>query len=207
MKYKWINKTNSNKLIIFFNGWGMDDFIISNLQPENFDVIIFYDYNDLNIDINLSEYKEKHIVAWSMGVMIATLFDFNNIVSATALCGTPFPINNTYGIPEKIYNLTINGFNEKSLSKFMHRMFIEKPDTDKYSNRTLENQKKELIKMLEYKPNNNFHYTKAIIADSDIIIPTKNQQNYWETTNTRTEIIHSGHCPFDLYSRWSEIIG
>ena len=29
MKYKWLNKDNNPKLIIFFNGWGMDEDVVN----------------------------------------------------------------------------------------------------------------------------------------------------------------------------------
>ncbi len=202
MKYKWLNKTDSNKLIIFFNGWGMDEKIVSHLDCEDYDVIVFYDYNNLDIDIDFSNYAEKYIIAWSMGVMTATLFDFGEITSSTAICGTPFAIDDNYGIPERIYNLTIRGFSETSSQKFMERMFIEKPEIETFSNRTFDSKLSELKQMLNYKPNESFQYTKAIVADSDKIIPTKNQLNYWQTP----VIINSGHCPFMLYSKWSELL-
>lgn len=202
MKYKWLNKTDSNKLIIFFNGWGMDEKIVSHLDCEDYDVIVFYDYNNLDIDIDFSNYAEKYIIAWSMGVMTAILFDFGEITSSTAICGTPFAIDDNYGIPERIYNLTIRGFSETSSQKFMERMFIEKPEIETFSNRTFDSKLSELKQMLNYKPNESFQYTKAIVADSDKIIPTKNQLNYWQTP----VIINSGHCPFMLYSKWSELL-
>lgn len=202
MNYKWLNKTNSNKLIIFFNGWGMDEKIVSRLDCEDYDVIVFYDYNNLETDIDLSSYKERHLIAWSMGVMTATLFDFGALNSATAICGTPLAIDDNYGIPERIYNLTIRGFSESSSQKFMERMFIEKPNIDTFSNRTFDSKLSELKQMLNYKPNESFRYTKALVAESDKIIPTKNQLNYWQNPT----IINSGHCPFMLYSKWSELL-
>ena len=61
--------------------------------------------------------------------------------------------------------------------------------------------------MSEYKPNEEFSYSKAIIPDSDLIIPAKNQECYWgNAKKTDYEIIHSGHCPFGLYKSWAEIL-
>ncbi|MCR5266315.1 MAG: DUF452 family protein [Cyanobacteria bacterium RUI128] len=204
MKYKWLSKNKSDKLIIFFNGWGMDEIIVSRLDTEDYDVVVLYDYNNLNLDIDLSQYREKHVVAWSMGVMVATLFNFGKLKTKTALCGTPYTVDDEYGIPEKIYNLTLRTFSEKTVQKFMERMFLNKPETEKFSNRELESLKTELEKMAEYKPNNGYKYTKSIVADSDVIIPVKNQKNFWRDS---FELIHSGHCPFENYKSWSEIIG
>lgn len=206
MKYKWLSKNNSDKLIIFFNGWGMDDLIVSHLEAKDYDVVVLYDYNDLSLHIDLSSYCEKHILAWSMGVMVATMFDFENVKTKTAICGTPFTVDDEFGIPEKIYKLTLNTFSEKTVHKFMGRMFIENPNIEKFTNRKIESLKTELEKMSEYKPNLNYKYTNALIADSDVIISSKNQKKYWgDGVNIR--IIKSGHCPFRLYKNWSELIG
>ena len=207
MKHSWLKKTGSDKLIIFFNGWGMDDFIVSHLDCEDYDVLVLYDYNNLDINFDIEQYKEKHVVAWSMGVLVSTLIDIKDIKTRTAVCGTPYPIHNAYGIPERIYNLTIKNFDEKTSQKFMERMFTEKPDIENFSSRSTESKKSELVKMLEYKPAKDFCFTKAIIADTDLIIPAKNQLNFWKTQKTSIEQIHSGHCPFFLYKKWSELIG
>ena len=206
MKYKWLNKNNNDKLIIFFNGWGMDDYIVSHLDCEDYDVIVFYDYNDLKINIDLSLYKEKHVVGWSMGVMISTLFDFGTIKTRTALCGTTYPINDNLGIPERIYSLTIKNFSEKSVQKFMKRMFNTIPNKDIFTYRKLDSLKSELVKLLSYQPDEKVNFTKAIIPEDDLIIPTKNQLNFWSDKNIIKVKIPTGHCPFDYYKNWSEIL-
>lgn len=209
MKYKWLNKQNNDKLIIFFNGWGMDENAVSHLECDDFDVVEFHDYNNLSTDIILNNYRETHLVAWSMGVGVNG-YIWKNIVkdynSATAICGTPYPINDKYGIPEKIYNLTIKRFSENSADKFIKRMFMG--NTDKIvTKRSLESMKTELTALLKYDYNNDFHYTKAIIPNNDLIIPTKNQKNYWETVkDTEIIITDTGHYPFLLYNSWSELI-
>ena len=73
MKYKWLNKVNNQKLIIFFNGWGMDESVVSHLDCENYDILMFYDYNTLDTDFDfesLNIYPKKNLIAWSMGVMV-----------------------------------------------------------------------------------------------------------------------------------------
>lgn len=74
MKYKWLNKEAKNtKVVIFFNGWGMDENVVSHLDSEDYDVLMFYDYNTLDTDFDfdmLEMYSEKNLIAWSMGVMV-----------------------------------------------------------------------------------------------------------------------------------------
>lgn len=210
MKYKWLQKQNNDKLIVFFNGWGMDENIVSHLDCEDFDIVIFYDYNSLETDIDLPLYKEKYIVGWSMGVMVSCLEETKQIregaKSYIAVCGTPLPVNNDYGIPEKIYNMTIRGFNELSSKKFISRMFTEKTIPETVTKRTLDSQKSELIQLLKYQANDSVKFDKVIVAEKDIIIPTKNQLNYWNKTDTDITFIHSGHCPFLLYNKWAELV-
>ena len=53
MKYKWLVKKNNKSLIIFFNGWGMDESVVRHLESGSYDVLMFYDYNTLELDFDL----------------------------------------------------------------------------------------------------------------------------------------------------------
>lgn len=201
MKYKWLNKKNNTKLIVFFNGWGMDEAVVKHLKFENFDVVMFYDYNSLDIDMHfVNKYSEKYLVAWSMGVMTATLFDIR-YNSKTAINGTLKPIDNKYGIPEKIYDLTIKGFSLKGRERFIKSMYTGNPVMPDIQ-REFENQKTELEALKNYKSNENFKYDKIIISDNDKIIPTANQVAFWGIKPN----INSGHAPFLNFSKWGELI-
>ena len=203
MKYKWINSNNSGELIVFFNGWGMDESVVKHLNYNNYDVLMIYDYNNLDTDFDfskLNKYSKKHLVAWSMGVMIATKFNIS-YDSATAINGTLAPIDNNYGIPTRIYDLTIKNYNEFGAKKFIKNMFNEDIELPK-CNRKFENQKTELSAIKAYKANENFKYNRVIISNNDKIIPTKNQCNYWEIDAN----IESGHCPFFNFKTWEELL-
>ena len=203
MKYKFYNE-NNEKLIIFFNGWGMDEFIISHLDRSGFDLLVLYDYTDLDVDFPpLDNYQEKYIIGWSMGVMISTLFYncFGNINKYIAINGTPKPIDDKYGIPERVYKLTLKSFNENTCRKFMEKMFDTKPPIEKFSNRTLESQKEELENLMGIE-GKYISFDKVFVSENDNIIPTKNQLNYWRYP----VIIKGGHCPFFKFENWSEIV-
>ncbi len=203
MKYKWLNYKQNEEIIVFFNGWGMDESIVSHLSPENYDVIMFYDYNSLKPDfdlIMLNQYKKRHLIAWSMGVMTATLFDIS-WNSKTAINGTLKPIDDKYGIPERIYDLTLKNFSLMGAKKFFKSMFKEEVSIPAIS-REFENQKSELKALKEYKANENFQYEKIILSSEDKIIPTKNQSAFWKTEPN----IISGHAPFNHFTKWSELI-
>lgn len=203
MKYKWLNINQNNKVIVFFNGWGMDESVVYHLDFSDYDVLMFYDYNNLdtNFDFNsLDKYKNKSLIAWSMGVMVATLFN-QKYTSATAINGTLKPIDNKFGIPQKIYDLTIKGFNEKGAQRFIKSMFNENIKLPQIS-RDIENQKSELSALKNYTANSNFKYNRIILSDNDKIIPTKNQIAFWRIEPN----ISSGHCPFMLFKKWEELL-
>ena len=203
MEYKWLNKSNNSNLIIFFNGWGMDESIVKALKPDNNDVLMFYDYNSLDTDFDfktIENYSEKFLIAWSMGVMIGTLFniDYNKKI---AINGTLKPISNKFGIPEKIYELTLKGLSEDSIRKFIDNMFLES-HTELGIKRNFENQKTELAALKTYQSNMDFKYDKIIISKYDKIIPTKNQSAFWGIEPN----INTGHSPFNIFSSWKDLL-
>lgn len=202
MEYEWLNRKNNKELIVFFNGWGMDGSVVSHLDCTNYDVLMFYDYNTLDADFDfriLDNYEKRYLIAWSMGVMTATLFDIKYNFSV-AVNGTLKPIDNKFGIPERIYDLTIKGFSPKGAEKFIKNMFDKEVVLS--VKRDFENQKSELIALKTYSANSDFKYSKVLISDNDKIIPTKNQCAYWNTNSN----ISSGHCPFFLFGKWEEIL-
>ena len=205
MEYKWLNKKNNPYLIAFFNGWGMDEQIVKHLNADEYDVVMFFDYNTLDTDfdfIGTNNYGATYLVAWSMGVMIGSIFadKFLNLIGATAINGTLEPISAKYGIPPRIYDLTIKGFNESSCLKFIDNMF----DTPvKLSiNRTFNSQKTELCALKSYTANFDFKYNKVFVSENDKIIPTKNQCQNWGIEPN----LKGGHCPFFLFKHWSELL-
>ena len=207
MKYKWLNKgvnqgVNSS-LIIFFNGWGMDESIVEHLDADGYDILMFYDYNSLETDFDFSSlniYSHKYLIAWSMGVMIATLFNIN-YDSKTTINGTLKPIDDEFGIPKRIYNLTLKNFSPKGAEKFIKNMFNESCELP-VVNRNFENQKSELEALTHYKANEEFKYDRIILSSNDKIIPTKNQIAFWGIESN----IESGHAPFNHFSKWSDLL-
>ena len=203
MKYKWLNINQNNKVIVFFNGWGMDESVVHHLEFSDYDILMFYDYNNLDTNFNfnsLDKYKNKSLIAWSMGVMVATLFN-QKYTSATAINGTLKPIDNKFGISQRIYDLTIKGFNEKGAQRFIKSMFNENIELPQIS-RDIENQKSELSALKNYTANSNFKYNRIILSDNDKIIPTKSQIAFWGIEPN----ISSGHCPFMLFKKWEELL-
>ena len=205
MRYKWLNIKNNQKLIVFFNGWGMDECVVKHLDCENFDILMFYDYNTLGTDFDyesLNVYPEKNLIAWSMGVMVGSMYkwDSNCFTKTVAINGTLKPINEKFGIHPKIYDLTIKGFNAKGRKRFIDSMFNEVIDIN--CNREIEEQHSELIALKNYQGDESFKYNKVLISNNDKIIPTKSQVEFWGIEPN----LESGHCPFFSFTKWSELL-
>lgn len=208
MKNKWLNKQNNKNLIVFFNGWGMDEKIINHLNSGNYDVITFYDYRNLDTEnFDFSQYEKKYLIAWSMGVYICNHFyeQLKNFDKFIAVNGTQKPIDDTFGIPIKIYDLTVENFCELSNIKFMKKISSDVNMKD-YCSRTTEELKSELISIKNYKIENHLHFNKAYISLNDKIIPAKNQQNWWNKNGIEYKELNMGHYIFDKYSNWSNLL-
>ena len=204
MKYKWLNRCEKSNLIIFFNGWGMDEAVVEHLEPSDYQILMFYDYNNLETDFDfnsLNKFKEKYLVAWSMGVMVATLFQQIKYDSSIAINGTLKPIDDKYGIPTKIYDLTEKGLTPLGVKKFIKNMYNPESKIPEIK-RNFENQKTQLTALRNYRANNDFKYSKILISKEDKIFPTKNQSAFWNIEPN----LEAGHAPFMIFQKWSELI-
>ena len=160
MQLTWVIKNNSDKLIIFFNGWSLDENIVKHLSTTEFDVLMFNDYSDLEIAEEtikmINSYAEVNVIAWSFGVwacgnVIDKIFKaaqskplspndgglvnppYENdsslalieprLKNVIAINGTVVPIDNNLGIPEKIFNLTLQHLSEENYVRFLKNMF------------------------------------------------------------------------------------
>ena len=211
MQFKWLKKENNKKLIVFFNGWGMNETPVQHLNSEDFDILMLYDYRNVDFDLkqfDFDKYDEKYLICWSMGVYSANLFknELKNFDKKIAINGTNKVIDDDFGIPKKIYKVTVKFLNADSLDKFIKNMFDGgKLNPNITITRTLEELKDELISIQNIELNDELKFDKAIISSNDRIIPTKNQLNFWQN-KAEYKLINSTHCPFDTLNSWRDII-
>lgn len=218
MKKKWINQSGNTELILFFNGWGMDERPLSHLSPDGYDVLMCYDYTCLPKEpiSEVSGYRKVHVVAWSMGVWVAAQymnsFQFHP-TSAIAINGTPLPIDDTFGIPKAVFDGTLNGWGEATRPKFNLRMCGDKQTYEAFlkvqPNRSVESQKEELSalrEMVQSHAPTEVPWTKAIIGRNDRIFPFANLEKYWQN-RTAGEVNDYGHLPFFNFSSWKQLLG
>lgn len=216
MQFHWLNKQNNNKLIVFFAGWSFDEHPFKFLDCGDFDVIIMYDYNKLDLPkIDFSNYKNIDLIAWSMGVFVVYLLKekLPKFAKKIAINGTIKPVDDKFGIPTKPFLLTLRHAKTGLEGKFYQNIFDTKEEFEKYSatpvERTIENRENELkslYQIIKTSDNNYEHYyDKALISTNDKIIPTKNQVNFWQN-NAEIEMLESGHFPYYNFISWNDIL-
>jgi malonyl-ACP O-methyltransferase BioC len=210
---------NSNRLILFFAGWGMDHSPFRHIQSASMDVMICYDYTDLSWDSTLlHHYDEVHLVAWSMGVWVAEqLLHSYPLTTATAINGTPLPIDDQYGIPSTIFAGTLDQFSDKKRTRFnrrmcgsmaQHQLFEQTPVARSTESLAVELAAIEKMVSAPSIPTPKPFWTKAMISEQDLIFPTANLKNYWLTQrDTQVKLLtEASHYPFAQWNDWCEII-
>lgn len=122
MKQQFIDN-KSDDLVVIFCGWGSDRSCFC-FNDKTADFLVLSDYRDSYFDEELVRaHKKVSVFAWSLGVWAADMFFQGiRIDKALAYNGTPFPIDENFGIPPEIFDGTIANFSERSLYKFRRRM-------------------------------------------------------------------------------------
>ena len=220
MKISWLHKNANEKCILFMNGWGCDAQPFTKLASHQYDVLVCYDYHDIlspkEIERIFENYREVHLVAWSLGVYVSNLVLFKwkaLFASKIAINGTLQPIDNLRGIPPAVFKGTINGLNQKNLEKFWMRMCGGKKAYEQFRlnlpQRGLEDQKEELIILQNVIQNHLVEWNlfdTALLGTNDMIFPFENLQNAWDQNMRVIEKEGFPHFCFYNWDSWDEIL-
>jgi len=186
--------------LIFFTGWGCDEYEFEHLESDC-DVLILYDYTDLNIDFDFSKYKQFNLIAFSAGVFVASVIDFDfKINKKIAIDGNPYLFDEKLGLSQKMQDILCN-ITEENINDFARNYLVKTDDEWKIfhnSNRTLDSCQKEFIRLKElYQANiQNIKdiYDYALIGEYDTIFDAAKQREYYGS-KLRT-IENARHNPF-----------
>lgn len=202
MKCTYLHQGGSATLLLFFNGWGMDDHVLAHLAADDADVLTVCDYTTLAALPDLSAYRERYLVAWSLGVLAAAAVlsrqpqEFSGSVACN---GTLRPVDAEYGIPPALVQGTIDRWLEPlSRSKFYHRVWGRAdawpPERDSELQQ-LELQALVRLAQVEPPPPNPFR--RALVSTGDRIMPASSQVRYWEGAGIPYRL---SQAPHDLFS-------
>lgn len=224
MKHQWICKhtEGARRVLLFFNGWGQDSRAIARLScPQDTDVVMFYAYHsEGDFDFSsLAGYPQREVAAWSMGVWYASRLKALQDVQPTrtvALCGTPWPIDDRYGIPCAVFDATLAGLSPRSVEKFAMRMeggvaaYRQSPLSQPGS-RSFEDVRSELEWwhrqcLSQGEAPLTLGWQKALVGLSDAIFPPENQLRAWQRAGVQPcSQAQLPHDPFSSFGSWDQV--
>ncbi len=182
MKWSYFSGKQTERLCVFYTGWGMDDHVFERFMGER-DTLVIWDYTDLSTALPFDE-RPIDLIAWSMGVWAATqTCPTKKIASATAINGTPWPIDETRGIPPAIFDGTLATYSESGLARFRKRMcggasalanFLE--NAPQRTTEALGTELAALGEAIRTRPQKSFPWTRAIGCTADRIFPITAQK-------------------------------
>jgi len=222
VRLHWQAREERPRLLLFFNGWGMDERLLGMIEPPaGRDLLAVCDYTDPQgaeaVRAAVAHYPAVDLVAWSMGVWAAaTVFAGPagaRFDKAVAVNGTGRPIDDVYGIPESLFHATLDNFSERARDSFFRRMCDGRDACGEFIPhaplRDVEDQRRELHALardtgLGVPPPGPF--TSAVVGSRDRIMPPANQMRYWQgVIPCRTASLP--HLPFSRRTGWREILG
>lgn len=189
------------KLVIFALGWGSNPAVVEHIMPSGFDKWVLYDYRTVETvpQAELAGYDNIWLFAWSFGVWAAEqIFTHIEFRRAVALCGSPFPVNDNYGIPVRAFEVTLKGIAGGGDEKFNLRTYGEYYENMREA--IAERPWPERLEELEtlYRESSNVYepslkWTDAVIGSRDVIFPEHNLRNHW---GAEAMVVDAPHYPF-----------
>ncbi|WP_410207993.1 pimeloyl-ACP methyl esterase BioG family protein [Fusobacterium sp.] len=192
------------KLILFFNGWGMDETILKNLIiPKGWILeVINFPYT---VNIDLTEYENTVFIGWSFGChYLAKYIHKHKITSKQTVAINGHSENlGKYGIPLKMFNLTLKTLSPETLIKFYKNMGLEDNFTPKHDFQLIKN---ELAYFGEHFFPIDNPFTYAYIGKNDRIIPTARQIDFFKKNNVNITLLDGEHYLFDKQTLLEDIV-
>ena len=208
MKIKKFQQGEGRRLCLLLNGWSAPPELFADWAvPAGADFWVAYDYRDLIFPEPLQAFEEVHLVAWSLGVWVATALwgEQASFASAIAINGTPFPIHAEWGIPPAVFEGTLQHLDADGQRRFERRMCGDRVTLQRYQQlpaRLIEERAEELQALyaaIQAKPIDESvaasFWDKALVCTDDRIFTAGNQLAYWNGKATVEEITAS-HVPF-----------
>lgn len=212
MKTKLINN-NSKELIIFLSGWGCDDIQFKNMESSK-DVLICWDYSNLEFEFNFSDYNytKYYLIAYSAGVFTAGLLQekFPPLSKKIAINGNPLLLDEYFGIPQNIRQV----FKDLNLDNYMdfRKNYLVYDDEEleyfnkNASQRTFESCLEEITALEKFASNTNkiMEFDCAILSDNDKIFTPTHQMEYFKEKYKLLK--NSAHNVFSYFKNFDDIL-
>lgn len=225
MKYKWLHKTAKDSftkdLVICMGGFGSEPSHFQHLCAYECDVIMFYDYRDINmlksydtheiLYLFHNHFRHIYLIAFSLGVCVANVIFapiWGRFTRTFAINGTPLGIDKTYGIPPTLFRYTIKHFDTQQFRTGLLGHRLESHFTLR-ENQALRNELEVLYEFSQSIPSHQLQkWEYALISHNDEIFPPESNKQYWLSQalqNTRILWSNEPHFVFFGFSSWEEL--
>lgn len=194
MKIEILRKCHeSRRLILILAGWGSDGRLYEEIAaraPHGWEIACVSGFDGTPAEGLTDGYDTVYLYAWSLGVAAAAeLLEGKQPTRAIAVNGTPLPADDSYGIPEAIYEGTRAALDPRNLKKFRRRMCSGTQQYREIDSRLEQNPDiKKLQEELSYiretsrrREGASISWDRVYIGNTDAIIPAANQRRYWES--------------------------
>ncbi|EJA9482102.1 DUF452 family protein [Campylobacter jejuni] len=203
MKYEFLCKNpDSKKLIVVFGGFASHSSHFSHLKSDK-NVILFYDYENFDLNFDFKAFDELFLIAFSMGVCVANrLLKEFNFKQKIAINGTNLGIDKSKGIHPAIFRKTLQNF---KLENFKEALFKERKNLTKdFIFKDEKALKIELEKLFDFalvKQEENLLWDKVYSSKKDEIFPPNALKNSFKNLI----FLDEPHFAFFHFKTWDEI--
>lgn len=212
MQYFFQNH-NSSELIVFFAGWGCDYNQFVNLHDTS-DVLILYDYQDLELNFDFNKYANIYLLAYSAGVFVSCLLSdkIPDVRKKIAVCGNPYLFDKKLGISPTHLQVLQNISLDNYLDFRRKYMVFSDNEYARYNElqslRSLESCQSELAYLqqlyFEYKDKIVPCFDKAIVAADDLLFNLNAQKDFYK--EKLSIIPNARHHIFFRFNSFEELI-
>ena len=207
---KYLININSQNLLIFFTGWGCDEYEFEHLKSDC-DVLLLYDYSDLNLDFDFSKYKNFDLISFSAGVFVASIIDFDfKINKKIAISGNPYLFDEKLGLSKKIQDI-LYGITEENADDFARNYLVKTDDEWKifhHSKRSLQSCREEFDSLKKIYSENKFKikniYDLALFGQDDHLFDVSAQKEFYK--DKLNIIKNARHNLFFRINKYEQII-
>lgn len=211
MHIKLIENSNSNDLIVYLSGWGCDDVQFKHMTSSK-NVLICWDYTDLDFEFDFSKFDKIDLIAYSAGVFVAGLLK-NNLPKfdyKVAINGNPLIFDEYFGARPSVKGV-LGQVNPSNYMDFRRNYLVVTEEQLEEFNanapeRSFESCDEEFKKLVEYssKKYDVMEYDKAILSDSDKIFNLEHQKEYYK--DKYVILKGYGHDVFGFFKSYDDII-
>ena len=206
MKTYFLHKNSqSKKLIIFASGFASHYSHFCHLKSKE-NVLMLYDYSELDLNLEFKDFDEITLIAFSMGVCVSARFlKHINFTQKIAINGTNYGIEDDLGIKKELF---LKQCKDSSLVGFKKALFAKNLDKAKnfYFNDEdyLKNELTSLYNLCN-KQAIGLKFDKALLSKKDLVFSTKASENFFNKENTKIIYTKEPHFVFFAFETWEDI--